>query len=70
MKRCASLAILVADHRTGEILASVGSPDWTDASRSGFIDSGTLTGFLPDDAIPGLLMEHELAAELLPRQPH
>jgi len=34
----ASLAILVADHRTGEILASVGSPDWTDASRSGFID--------------------------------
>ena len=38
--------------------------------RSGFIDSGTLTGFLPDDAIPGLLMEHELAAELLPRQPH
>lgn len=34
----ASLAILVADHRTGEILASVGSPDWTDASRAGFVD--------------------------------
>ena len=34
----ASLAILVADHRTGEILASIASPDWTDASRSGFID--------------------------------
>ncbi len=34
----ASLAILVADHRTGEILASVGSPDWTDATRAGFID--------------------------------
>ncbi|MCB2124970.1 MAG: penicillin-binding protein 1C [Rhodobacteraceae bacterium] len=34
----ASLAILVADHRTGDILASVGSPDWTDASRAGFID--------------------------------
>ncbi|MCB2114991.1 MAG: penicillin-binding protein 1C [Rhodobacteraceae bacterium] len=34
----ASLAILVADHRTGEILASVGSPDWTDAARAGFID--------------------------------
>lgn len=34
----ASLAIVVADHRTGEILASVGSPDWTDTSRAGFID--------------------------------
>lgn len=34
----ASLALLVADHRTGEILASVGSPDWTSDSRAGFID--------------------------------
>ncbi|MEI2806037.1 penicillin-binding protein 1C [Albidovulum sp.] len=34
----ASLALLVADHRTGEILASVGSPDWTDPERGGFID--------------------------------
>ncbi len=34
----ASLALLVADHRTGEILASVGSSDWTDAARAGFID--------------------------------
>ncbi|OYX42453.1 MAG: penicillin-binding protein 1C [Rhodobacterales bacterium 32-67-9] len=33
-----SLAILVANHRTGEILASVGSPDWTDDRRAGFID--------------------------------
>ncbi len=33
-----SLAILVADHRSGEILASVGSPDWTDDRRAGFID--------------------------------
>ena len=33
-----SLALLVADHRTGEILASVGSPDWTDDARAGFID--------------------------------
>ncbi|MBC7141718.1 MAG: penicillin-binding protein 1C, partial [Rhodobacteraceae bacterium] len=33
-----SLAILVADHRTGEILASVGSPDWTDDRRAGFVD--------------------------------
>ncbi|MDW4549344.1 penicillin-binding protein 1C [Defluviimonas sp. D31] len=34
----ASLALLVADHRTGEILASVGSPDWTNDRRGGFID--------------------------------
>ncbi|MFM2357131.1 MAG: penicillin-binding protein, partial [Pseudomonadota bacterium] len=33
-----SLAILVADHRTGEILATVGSPDWTDDRRAGFVD--------------------------------
>lgn len=33
-----SLALLVADHKTGEILASVGSPDWTDDARAGFID--------------------------------
>ncbi|MEZ5776836.1 MAG: penicillin-binding protein 1C [Paracoccaceae bacterium] len=33
-----SLAIVVADHRSGEIIASVGSPDWTDDRRAGFID--------------------------------
>jgi penicillin-binding protein 1C len=33
-----SMAILVADHRTGEILASVGSPDWTNDRRAGFVD--------------------------------
>jgi penicillin-binding protein 1C len=33
-----SLAILVADHQTGDILASVGSPDWTDDRRAGFVD--------------------------------
>lgn len=33
-----SLAILVADHRTGAIIASVGSPDWTDDRRAGFVD--------------------------------
>ncbi|GGD12167.1 penicillin-binding protein 1C [Aureimonas glaciei] len=33
-----SLAILVADHRTGEILASVGSPDIFDAKRQGYVD--------------------------------
>jgi len=33
-----SVAILVADHRSGEILASVGSPDFTDTARRGFVD--------------------------------
>ncbi len=33
-----SAAIMVLDHRTGEILASVGSPDYTDMSRQGFVD--------------------------------
>lgn len=33
-----SLAILVADHATGEILASVGSAGWTDDRRAGFVD--------------------------------
>lgn len=36
-----SLAMVVADHRTGEILASVGSPDWTDDRRAGFVDMTT-----------------------------
>ncbi|WAJ27106.1 penicillin-binding protein 1C [Antarcticirhabdus aurantiaca] len=33
-----SLAILVSDASTGEIVASVGSPDLFDASRQGFVD--------------------------------
>ncbi|MCV2872207.1 penicillin-binding protein 1C [Defluviimonas sp. WL0050] len=33
-----SLAVLVADHRSGDILATVGSPDWTNNSRAGFVD--------------------------------
>lgn len=33
-----SVAILVADHQSGEILASVGSPGFTDATRKGFVD--------------------------------
>lgn len=33
-----SVALLVADHRTGEILASVGGAAWTDAKRAGFLD--------------------------------
>jgi len=31
-------AVVVADHRTGEILALVGSPDHTDTARQGFVD--------------------------------
>lgn len=33
-----SLAIVVADHTTGEILASVGSPDLLDTRRQGYVD--------------------------------
>ncbi|WP_235829785.1 penicillin-binding protein 1C [Frigidibacter oleivorans] len=33
-----SAAIVVADHRTGEILASVGGAEWTDDARAGFLD--------------------------------
>jgi penicillin-binding protein 1C len=33
-----SIAILVADHRTSEVLASVGSADLFDARRNGYID--------------------------------
>ncbi|MEJ6393354.1 penicillin-binding protein 1C [Gymnodinialimonas sp. 2305UL16-5] len=33
-----SAAIMVMDHQTGEILASVGSPDYTDHPRTGFVD--------------------------------
>ncbi|UWQ93251.1 penicillin-binding protein 1C [Rhodobacteraceae bacterium M382] len=36
--RRVSTAILVADHQTGEILASVGSPDYVDRRRQGFVD--------------------------------
>ncbi len=33
-----SIAMVVADHQTGEILASVGSPDFADDAREGFVD--------------------------------
>ena len=33
-----SAAVMVMDHRSGEILASVGSPDYLDRPRRGFID--------------------------------
>src|SRR5690606_20834406 len=32
------IAILVADHRSGEILASVGSANFTEDRRQGFVD--------------------------------
>ncbi|MTH77661.1 penicillin-binding protein 1C [Paracoccus aestuariivivens] len=33
-----SAAIMLADHRTGEILAEVGAADWTDGGSAGFVD--------------------------------
>ena len=33
-----AIAILVADHRTGDILATVGAAEWTDDRRAGFLD--------------------------------
>ncbi|WP_288947612.1 penicillin-binding protein 1C [uncultured Paracoccus sp.] len=33
-----SAAIVLADHRTGEILAEVGAADWTDNASAGFVD--------------------------------
>lgn len=33
-----SLAIVVADHRNGDILATIGSAGWLDQTREGFID--------------------------------
>ena len=33
-----SAAILLADHRNGEVLAEVGAADWTDGASAGFVD--------------------------------
>ncbi|RCW79431.1 penicillin-binding protein 1C [Paracoccus lutimaris] len=33
-----SAAVLLADHRSGEILAEVGAADWTDGASAGFVD--------------------------------
>ena len=33
-----SIAIVVADHQSGEVLASVGSPDFANDAREGFVD--------------------------------
>jgi len=38
MPRPVSLAIMVADHKTGEVLASVGAPDLLDTLREGHVD--------------------------------
>ncbi|WP_182084038.1 penicillin-binding protein 1C [Aureimonas sp. ME7] len=38
LPRPQSLAIVIADYRTGEILATVGSPDLFDAGRQGYVD--------------------------------
>jgi penicillin-binding protein 1C len=56
-----SVAILLADHRTGEILASVGSPDLFDEARDGFIDM-TLAVRSPGSTLKPLI--YGLAFEL------
>ncbi|SOC07508.1 penicillin-binding protein 1C [Rhodobacter sp. JA431] len=33
-----SVAMLMADHQSGEILAEVGGAEWTDSARAGFVD--------------------------------
>ncbi|KUP94344.1 penicillin-binding protein 1C [Tritonibacter horizontis] len=33
-----SAAMIVADHRSGEVIASLGAPDYTDPQRRGFVD--------------------------------
>lgn len=33
-----SVAMIYADHRSGEVLAEVGGAEWTDGSRAGFVD--------------------------------
>ncbi|HEX2018434.1 MAG TPA: penicillin-binding protein 1C [Aurantimonas sp.] len=38
LKKPVSLAIVVADHATGEIIADIGSPDLFDRERQGFVD--------------------------------
>ena len=38
MPRPVSLALLVADHQSGEILASIGAPDLLDTARQGHVD--------------------------------
>lgn len=59
-----SAAVMVADHRTGEILASVGSPGLTDARRGGWIDMTVATrspGSTLKPLIYGLAFELGLA---------
>lgn len=33
-----SAAMIVADHQSGDVLAAIGSPDFSDAARQGFVD--------------------------------
>jgi penicillin-binding protein 1C len=59
-----SVAILVADHRTGEIRASVGSSDLFDQARDGFIDMTRATrspGSTLKPLIYGLAFEQGVA---------
>jgi penicillin-binding protein 1C len=59
-----SAALIVADHRTGEILARVGAPDLFDTRRRGFIDMTRAVrspGSLLKPLIYGLAFEDGLA---------
>ena len=61
-----SVAMVLADARSGEILAEIGSADYLDASRSGWIDmTGTVRspGSTLKPFIYGLAMEQGLVAQ-------
>jgi len=61
-----SVAMIMADSRTGEILAKVGSADYFDASRSGWIDMTRATrspGSTLKPFIYGLAFEQGLVAQ-------
>ncbi|MCP5085202.1 MAG: penicillin-binding protein 1C [Rhodobacteraceae bacterium] len=49
-----SAAVLIVDHRTGEIVTSVGAPDYLDQARSGFLDM-TLAVRSPGSALKPLI---------------
>jgi len=59
-----SLAIVVADHKTGEVLAEVGAPDYLDAKRFGPIDMANVIrspGSTLKPLIYGLAFEQGIA---------
>ena len=66
LDRGVSVALLLADARTGDVLAHVGSPDFFDAGRSGWIDMTRATrspGSTLKPFIYGLAFEQGLIAQ-------